>query len=995
MKVFLSHSTKDKQFVQALAAQLEAEKIEHWLCEVDIEFGQNFVAKIEEGLRDADLTILFWSPEAARSDWTRLEWTSVTAREISESRTRLGIVLLRDCEVPELLRVKHRIDARTDPEQGRHETIDWIKRLRDMQRLVETTVAGVFLPDPPHDFVGRAETLEMLYAALVEKHDKALLYGEPGCGKSTLALKFACQTQGAFDAVVFQPCGQRPVAEIAVELATKLELGVETRPPEEQIAAAKKWFTRRRALLVLDDIWENDVKALAPGPPASLLCTSRRRSLPWISLTHSLEVKSFSRGEVESIFRVYLGAETVEQHRDALLEFAERMERLPIAIVVGADMLRSELDPIPEAARGLRLERLRNEVHDVPALLRRAIAARPEEQRRLLNAMAVCALEGFWLPLTVEIAGLAEAEGRDARNKLVNASLLRMLDRDRQRFQLHALLRGELRNLAPLGELQAAHVAVLEKQFGDWEVHWRQCRECLPEVVLAVQHLWDTSERNRAVWLSYQGFATGSRIGELEIALRILQQEEALCLERSNKNGLQRTYGHQALILRDWGRLEEAMALHKKQEALCLELDNKDDLQRTYGHQALILKDWGRLEEAMALHKKQEALCLELGNKNSLQISYGRQALILRAWGRLEEAMALHKEQEALCLELDNKEGLQTSHGNQASILRAWGRLEEAMALYIKHEAFCLELGNKDGLQITYGHQAAILQAWGRLEEAFELLKKKEAFCLELGNKDGLQITYGHQAVILQAWGRLEEAMSLHKKQEEICLELGNKDGLQITYGNQALILQAWGRLEEAMALHEKEETLCLELGNKDSLQRTYCNQALILQTWGRLEEAFELLKKQEVLCLELGNQQGLQASYGNQALTLQAWARLEEAFELHKKQEALCLELGNKYGLQASYGNQALILQAWGQLEEALALLKKKEALCLELGNKNGLGYCYCNWGLLAREQRDRKTEREKLSTALDIFTKLNMPRERDAVRAELEKTTGADGGI
>ena len=117
----------------------------------------------------------------------------------------------------------------------------WIKRLRDMRRLVETTAPGVFLPDPPHDFVGRAEGLEALYAVLVEKQDKALLHGEPGCGKSTLALKFACQTQGAFDAVVFQPCGQRPVA-------------MSFRPPEEQLAAAKKWLTRRRAPLVLDDI---------------------------------------------------------------------------------------------------------------------------------------------------------------------------------------------------------------------------------------------------------------------------------------------------------------------------------------------------------------------------------------------------------------------------------------------------------------------------------------------------------------------------------------------------------------------------------------------------------------------------------------------------------------------------------------------------------------------------------------------------------------------
>jgi tetratricopeptide (TPR) repeat protein len=872
MKVFLSHSTKDKQFVQALADELKAEKIEPWICEVDVEFGGNFVAEINEGLRDADLTVLVWSPEAARSGWTQLEWTSVTAREISESRTRLGVVLRRDCPVPELLRVKHRIDARTDPEKGRLETVTWIKRLRDMRRLVGTTAPGVFLPDPPHDFVGRAETLEMLYAALVEKQDKALLYGEPGCGKSTLALKFAWQTQGAFDAVVFQLCGQRPVAEIAAELAGKLKLGLETKPPEEQIAAAKAWLAERRTLLVLDDVWENDVKALMPGPPVSLLCTSRRRSLPWISPTYSLKVKSFSRGEAESIFRIYLGEKTLEKHRDALLQFAERVERLPIALVVGAEMLRRELDPVPEVARGLRLERLRNEVHDVAALLQRAIRARPEQQRRLLNAMAVCALNGFWLPLTVEIAGLTEAEGRDARNRLVDASLLRMLDRDRQRFQLHALLREELRNLALLGELQAGHAAALERLFADWEGRWRECRECLPEVITAMQHLWENSESSRAASLTRVSFVTAWRIGELEMALRIVQQ----------------------------------------QEALCLELGDKDSLQRSYGHQAVILQAWGRLEEAMALHKKQETLCQELGNK--------------------------------------------------------------------------------DGLQRSYGNQAVILKSWGRWEEAFELLEKQEALCLDVGNKDGLQASYGNQALILYNRGRLEEAMALHKKKEALCLELSKKYSLQIAYGNQALILRAWDRLEEAMALHKKEEALCLELGNKDSLQRSYGNQALILRAWHRSEEAMTLHKKEEALCLELGNKDGLQRSYGNQALILQDRSLLEEAFELLKKQEALCLELGKKDGLQRSYGNQALILYERGLLEEAFELLKKQEALCLELGNRTGLAYCYWNWGLLARAQLDRKTEREKLAAALESFTELNMPREREAVRAELEKTAAAD---
>jgi hypothetical protein len=115
-------------------------------------------------------------------------------------------------------------------------------------------------------------------------------------------------------------------------------------------------------------------------------------------------------------------------------------------------------------------------------------------------------------------------------------------------------------------------------------------------------------------------------------------------------------------------------------------------------------------------------------------------------------------------------------------------------------------------------------------------------------------------------------------------------------------------------------------------------------------------------------------------------------AFELHKKEEALCLELGNKDSLQTSYGNQASILYAWGRLEEAFELHKKQEALCLELGNRSSLAYCDWAWGLLAREQRDRNTEREKLAGALVIFTDQKMPRERDAVRAELEKTTAAD---
>ena len=281
---------------------------------------------------------------------------------------------------------------------------------------------------------------------------------------------------------------------------------------------------------------------------------------------------------------------------------------------------------------------------------------------------------------------------------------------------------------------------------------------------------------------------------------------------------------------------------------------------------------------------------------------------------------------------------------------------------------------------------------WRRCEQELPDLQLALAWALRNASDSRAKALAYYGYSLARRVGRLPEALELCERMRRAAEEQQNSAALQAWLGNQALILRRWGRLEEALALHKKKEAICLELGDKDGLQRSYGNQALILQAWGRLEEALALHKKQEAICLELGNQDGLQASYGNQAVILQAWGRLEEALALHKKEEAICLQLGNKDGLQRSYGNQAVILQLWGRLEDAKALLKKQEAICLELGNKAGLGYCYWNWGLLERALGNSEGEEAKLLAALDLFRELGMPRQGDAVEAELAKTRGAE---
>src|SRR5208337_4697590 len=314
-------------------------------CEVDIDKGANFVSKINDGLAQSDVALLVWSPDAANSAWTEQEWTSLLAQQVAEHKIRLAIVMLREHPLPPLLRTSNWIEARWDQAAAIRDTLEWLRGRQRVQRLSGLR-APVYLPQyRPHDFVGRGAYLTRLQDTLTAEPQVFLLYGEPGAGKSMLALRYAWEAQKDFDAVIFQICGQRPLDAITAELAERLPIDVKTRPPEEQRAAAKTWLRERQSLLVLDDVWSAEMRQLEPGPNCSVLYTSRLTLLPALPPQQSARVERFTEAEAEELFHTYLdsvfGESEVTRHRDALLDFAARVEMLPYAVAVGASVLRA------------------------------------------------------------------------------------------------------------------------------------------------------------------------------------------------------------------------------------------------------------------------------------------------------------------------------------------------------------------------------------------------------------------------------------------------------------------------------------------------------------------------------------------------------------------------------------------------------------------------------------------------------------------------------
>jgi tetratricopeptide (TPR) repeat protein len=104
MRVFVSHASKDKPAVIPLAEALRAHGIDPWLDAWEIGAADNFVAKINQGLRDSDAAIIVFSAHAAGSPWVSAEVDYLIWAWVKHGMTVIPVVLVDDTDIPPLLR---------------------------------------------------------------------------------------------------------------------------------------------------------------------------------------------------------------------------------------------------------------------------------------------------------------------------------------------------------------------------------------------------------------------------------------------------------------------------------------------------------------------------------------------------------------------------------------------------------------------------------------------------------------------------------------------------------------------------------------------------------------------------------------------------------------------------------------------------------------------------------------------------------------------------
>jgi formylglycine-generating enzyme required for sulfatase activity len=122
-RVFLSHSSDDKESVRRLAEDLKRTGIEVWLDEWEIRVGDRITQKIQEGLKRTDYLALWLTREAVDSQWVETEWQSKYATEIAGGSAIILPLLAEDCDIPPLLRDKRYADFRNNYNNGLKELL--------------------------------------------------------------------------------------------------------------------------------------------------------------------------------------------------------------------------------------------------------------------------------------------------------------------------------------------------------------------------------------------------------------------------------------------------------------------------------------------------------------------------------------------------------------------------------------------------------------------------------------------------------------------------------------------------------------------------------------------------------------------------------------------------------------------------------------------------------------------------------------------------------
>ncbi|HUA61488.1 MAG TPA: toll/interleukin-1 receptor domain-containing protein [Verrucomicrobiae bacterium] len=246
MRAFLSHSSIDKEVVISVYKGLEKDST--WLDRAEIEWGDLFLERIAEGIASATDFVLFWSTNASKSEWVRLEVNMAFIQALRTKAIRLRVVALDATPLPLYLKPFHVFSVIGSPSPE----ADILQKLLPLLREPVRSARSRFVNR--HDEIGRVE------AAVDDPDFHAVwVFGFTGVGKSSLVEEALKRTFEGVDTMRVDVTPGTGFVELALELRSltrhePLPVGLDQSQLEGDIRLSIETLAREERLLLLSNV---------------------------------------------------------------------------------------------------------------------------------------------------------------------------------------------------------------------------------------------------------------------------------------------------------------------------------------------------------------------------------------------------------------------------------------------------------------------------------------------------------------------------------------------------------------------------------------------------------------------------------------------------------------------------------------------------------------------------------------------------------------------
>jgi hypothetical protein len=122
--LFISYSSKDKDFVRKLANDLTAHGVIVWWDEWEMKVGDSLIRKIQDGITKSAYLGIVLSPNSVTSSWVEKELDTAQILELERQEVFILPILKETTEIPIFLKVKVYADFRESYKNGLHRLLE-------------------------------------------------------------------------------------------------------------------------------------------------------------------------------------------------------------------------------------------------------------------------------------------------------------------------------------------------------------------------------------------------------------------------------------------------------------------------------------------------------------------------------------------------------------------------------------------------------------------------------------------------------------------------------------------------------------------------------------------------------------------------------------------------------------------------------------------------------------------------------------------------------